>query len=70
MSDVKVERCLLRAEELAQALGVRLASVRRWQYQRRIPCVRVGRRSVRYRLHDVERVLLRDEPARVTGDKR
>ena len=59
-----MEEALLRADELAQALKCQVATVRRWTYERRIPAVRVGKRSIRYRLRDVERVLLRDEPAR------
>jgi excisionase family DNA binding protein len=54
---------LLRADELALALNVKLSTIRRWTYERRIPCVRIGRRAVRYRLQDVERVLLRNQPA-------
>ena len=61
---------LLRAEELAQALGLQVATVRRWTYERRLPCVRIGKRAVRYRLRDVERVLLRDESARVGSGER
>ena len=65
-----MEEKLMRAEELAQALGLQVATVRRWTYERRLPCVRIGKRAVRYRLRDVERVLLRDEPARATGGER
>jgi excisionase family DNA binding protein len=55
---------LLTCDELAETVGLRPATIRRWTYERRIPCVRIGRRAVRYRLRDVERVLVRDEPAR------
>ncbi len=65
-----MEEKLLRAEELAQTLGLRVATIRRWSYEKRIPAVRIGRRSIRYRIRDVERVLLRDEPARATGGER
>ncbi len=59
---------LLTCNELADALRVRPATIRRWQYCRRIPAVRIGCRTVRYRLRDVERVMLRDEPARRPGN--
>jgi excisionase family DNA binding protein len=61
---------LLRAEELAEKIGLKLATVRRWSYEKRIPAVRVGKRSIRYRLSDVQRMLLRDEPARVGSGER
>jgi predicted site-specific integrase-resolvase len=76
MSDGRIEKQLwmeeqlLRAGDLAQTLGLQVATVRRWTYERKIPCVRIGKRAVRYRLRDVERVLLRDEPARATGGER
>ncbi|MBI4574268.1 MAG: DUF3987 domain-containing protein [candidate division NC10 bacterium] len=62
-----MEEKLLDCDELAAALNLRPATIRRWTYARSIPAVRVGKRAVRYRLRDVERVLLRDEPARATG---
>ena len=65
-----MDESLLTCDELAGALKLRPATIRRWTYARRIPCVRIGKRSVRYRLRDVERVLIRDEPARVVGDER
>ena len=58
---------LLRIEELAAVLKVKVATLRRWTYSRRIPCVRVGRRAVRYRLRNVERALLREQPTRAEG---
>jgi excisionase family DNA binding protein len=61
---------LLTVDELAEALKLKPATLRRWSYERRIPLVRVGRRAVRYRLTDVERILVRDEPARVRGGER
>jgi excisionase family DNA binding protein len=69
MTDLNIEK-LLNADELAEAINIKVATVRRWTYERRIPAVRVGKRSVRFRLQDVERVLLREEPARVTGGER
>jgi excisionase family DNA binding protein len=62
-----VDEKLLTCDELAEALRLRPATIRRWTYAGRIPAVRVGRRSVRYRLREVARVLLRDEPARAGG---
>jgi excisionase family DNA binding protein len=55
---------LLTCDELADALKVRPATIRRWTYAGKLPRVRIGARTVRYRLQDVERVLVRDEPAR------
>jgi excisionase family DNA binding protein len=57
---------LLTCDELADALKLRPATIRRWTYMKRIPAVRIGRRSIRYRLRDVERILLRDQPARAS----
>ncbi len=41
---------LLRAEEVAELLGVKLSTVRAWTRRRDIPCVKIGPRGVRYRL--------------------
>ena len=66
----KMEEKLLNCDELAEALKLRPATIRRWTYAHLIPAVRVGKRAVRYRLRDVERVLVRDEPARAPGSER
>ena len=49
---------LLRAEEAAEFLGLKVATIRRLTYTRELPCVRpTGKRAVRYRLRDLEAFL-------------
>ena len=57
---------LLTAGEAAEMLGLKLATVRRLTYERRLPVVRpTGKRAVRYRLSDLQALLrLRFQPAR------
>src|SRR5689334_18824687 len=38
---------LLNASEAATLLGIKLSTVRQWTYQRRLPCIRIGGRTVR-----------------------
>ncbi len=56
---------LLTAVEAAVFLGLRLATIRKLTYQRRLPVVRpTGRRAVRYRLSDLEKLVKeRTQPA-------
>ena len=35
---------LLSARQAASTLGIKLSTLRKWTYQRRIPCIRLGRR--------------------------
>jgi len=53
--EVKVRELfqLLTAEEAAQFLALDLGTVRNLTYRRELPCVKVGRRGVRYRLIDL-----------------
>ena len=44
---------LLTAEETAELLGLDLGTVRNMTYRRELPCVKIGRRGVRYRLLDL-----------------
>ncbi|MFQ5930948.1 MAG: helix-turn-helix transcriptional regulator [Nitrospiraceae bacterium] len=49
---------LLTCPQLAALLSVKPATIRKWTYQRRIPCVRLaGGRAVRYRLSDCEKLI-------------
>ncbi len=66
MDDVKVEK-LLKAEEAAQFLGLKVATIRRMTYTRELPVVRpTGKRAVRYRRSDLEALIrMRSLPARV-----
>jgi excisionase family DNA binding protein len=56
---------LLTAVEAAEFLGLRLATIRKLTYQRRLPVVRpTGRRTVRYRLSHLEKLVKeRTQPA-------
>lgn len=46
---------LVTIEDAARMLAVTEAAIRKWIYQKRLPCVKVGRLT-RLRLEDVERV--------------
>jgi excisionase family DNA binding protein len=46
-------RRLLNRTEVAQHLGVRVETVSRWTTAGTIPCVRIGKRSVRYLLPQI-----------------
>jgi excisionase family DNA binding protein len=56
-----VER-LLTVKEAATLLQVTEAAVRKWVYQRRIPCVKLGRLT-RLRREEVEAVMAKGLPA-------
>lgn len=57
---------LMKAEEAAEFLGLKVSTIRRLTYTRELPCVRpTGRRAVRYRLRDLEAILrTRTQPMR------
>jgi len=58
---------LLTVREAAHLLGLALATVYQWVYERRIPTVKLGR-SVRIRLSALEQLIADSErPARKTG---
>lgn len=48
---------LLRPDEFAQRLGIKLSTVRAWLLARRISKVRVGRRAIRVPESEVERII-------------
>ena len=49
---------LLTCPQVARLLQVKSSTIRKWTYQRRIPCVRLaGGRAVRYRLSDLEKLV-------------
>lgn len=52
---------LLTVEEAARMLACTPAAVRKWLYQRRLPCVKVGR-LVRLRFEDIQRVVTEGLP--------
>ena len=41
---VEENQSLLSARQAANMLGIKLSTLRKWTYQRRIPCIRLGRR--------------------------
>lgn len=47
---------LLSARQAASLLGIKLATLRKWTHERRIPCIRLGRR-VLYDPEALERVI-------------
>ncbi len=46
---------LVTTREVAERFGVAVSTVRRWVRDRRIPYVRVSKRTVRFDLEEVER---------------
>lgn len=46
------------ANQVAEHFGVTVETVRRWVRERRIPCIWISRRVVRFHIPDVERALL------------
>ena len=48
---------LLRAEQVAERLGLKVATIRKMIYRREIPVVRPTRRAVRVREEDVEALI-------------
>lgn len=63
---------LMTAEEAAQYLGLRISTVRRMTRMGELPVVRpTGRRAVRYRLSELEKLLrARSQPMRAQGQER
>ena len=61
------DRLLLKlytAQEAAELLGLDLGTVRNLTYRRELPCVKIGRRCVRYRLlHLLDWIKARSRPA-------
>lgn len=45
---------LVATDEVARRFGVSVPTVRRWVRERRIPCIRVSRRVIRFDLAAVE----------------
>jgi len=60
------DRLLLKlytAQEAAELLGLDLGTVRNLTYRRELPCVKIGRRCVRYRLlHLLDWIKARSQP--------
>ncbi len=54
--EVKMEEKLLTAKEVADKLGLKLSTIYRWRWARRIPCVKVGA-ALRFRLSDIDRLI-------------
>lgn len=48
---------LATAATVAQLFGVTPATVRRWVRERRVPCIRVSRRVLRFNLADIEKTV-------------
>ena len=51
------EVVLLSVPEVAERLAIKESTVRAWLLRRRLEYVRVGRRSVRIRLSEVQRII-------------
>lgn len=48
---------LLRTGEVAALLGCRESAIRKWRYLGLLPAVRVGKRAIRYRVRDLQRIV-------------
>jgi excisionase family DNA binding protein len=48
---------LLTVKEAAERLSLRPCTVRKWLFERRVAYVRVGRRAVRLREADIEKII-------------
>ena len=48
---------LLTVKELAELLGIAPASVYHWLSQKRLPCIRLSARCVRFRQKDLEALI-------------
>jgi excisionase family DNA binding protein len=57
METKKTQHALLRVAEVAERLSLRESTIRAWLLSRRIGQVRIGRRSVRIPLAEVERII-------------
>lgn len=44
---------LLTIQEISDILGIKDCTIRAWVFQRKIPCVRIGR-LVRFRMSEIE----------------
>ncbi len=66
MKEAEIMDRLLTAEEAARYMDLQVSTVRRLCYEKRLPVVRpTGRRCVRFRMSDLERLLrARSEPMR------
>ena len=51
-----MEEKLLTAREVADKLGLKISTIYRWRWARRIPCVKVGA-ALRFRLSDIDRLI-------------
>ena len=47
------DETLLSAEQVAGLLGVSVVTIRGWAREQRVPCVRLSRRTIRYRLSEI-----------------
>ncbi len=52
-----IEEKLLKADEVAQILGVKVSTIRAWLLARRISKIRVGRRSIRVPSSEIQRII-------------
>lgn len=56
---------LLDVREAAAFLSVKPATLYQWAYQRRIPVVKLMGRSLRFRLSDLERIIVKGSRAAI-----
>jgi excisionase family DNA binding protein len=52
---------LLTPKEVATMLGLKLSTIYRWAYERRLPVVKLRGRALRFRLSAIEKMIHEDE---------
>ena len=56
---------LLTVAEVAEMLAVKPSTIYQWSYERRLPCIKLRGRALRFRLSEIEKIIRQDErPAR------
>lgn len=56
-----MDQGLLSIREAASVLGLRVSTLRRWVFARKIDFVRVGARAIRFRRNSLERLIRQGE---------
>ncbi len=52
---------LLTPLEAAQFLGLKVSTIRKWTFERKLPYIKLGARAVRFRRCDLEKLVRRGE---------
>jgi excisionase family DNA binding protein len=55
-----MDRRLLDIDQAAEVLGIHVATLYRWARARRVPCIRMGARIIRFDPRELDRFLARN----------